>query len=494
MIARYQRLQGKEILLLVGIDEHSINVARKAEELGLKPKEYCDQMADIYQSFFKDLNINYGRLIRTSDIDHHQVVSQLILRLAEKGYIYPGKYEGWYCSSCEAFYRERDLVDGHCPVHKFLEPEWIVEYNYYFRLSSFEEEIYKYITDNPQWIKPVSRRNEILKRLEEGLEDISISRSGTDWGIDVPSKIRGYINDQYGELDLEDFNSEFENQKVYVWFDALLNYVTGAGYNKDSFSQTWPADLELIGKDIIWFHAVIQSAVLLALDISLPKQIYAHGFLTLEGEKISSSQGNVLYPKDIIDEFGLDPLRYYLFRRISFGQDGNFSRRDFIEVYNTSLANVLGNLVYRSFKMVEKYFGGVIPEPEQSRDVDQSLLDNLNTTIKEVENQLDDLELSQALLTVENFLRKTNGYIDQTAPWKIEDRSRLATVIYHLLNAIYNGVILLKPFIPESSDKILSKFGNDNIKSWPDDGATYLKSGCEINSGEPLFPRIENNK
>lgn len=492
VLARYHRLKGNDVFLQVGIDEHSLNVVKKAKSLELSPREYCDQMAEVYQEFFHDIGVDYQCFIRTSDSDHEQVVLDVLFKLAKKGLIYPGKYEGWYCPSCETFYRERDLIDGRCPVHDFLEPNWICEYNYYFRLSAFRKQILRFLRSNPSWIVPKSRYNAVLQRIKDGLEDISISRGVLDWGIKIPIEILDYVDPLEIELEKVELVEHLKNQKVYIWFDALLNYVTAAGYEKSNFYQLWPANLQLIGKDIIWFHAVIQFAVLSALDLQLPVKIFAHGFITLEGKKISSSRGNLLYPKEVIKDFGIDPLRYYFFRRISFGQDGDFSWGDFLEIYNSSLANVLGNLVHRSIKMTEKYFGGVIPELGKLDDVDLSLLNYSKETITFVEESFARLELSKGLIKIEEFLRRVNRYIDETMPWKIGDERRLATVIFCLLHAIYLGTILLKPFIPDTVIKIMNQLGQDQEVCWPE-ADRYIKSGRKVQSVEPLFPRLDIN-
>lgn len=460
-------------------------------------------MAQVYQEFFRVLQVDYQRLIRTSDEDHQRVVQDVVLRLAKAGYLYPARYEGWYCPSCEAFYRERDLVEGHCPVHPFLQPQWISEYNYYFRLSAFEEPIRTYLESHPDWIQPETQRKAIRRRLEDGLEDISISRAVSDWGIPVPQELAecvdwstiagpdsveadGRIASSQGEL-----TQRLQSHKVYVWFDALLNYITGAGYGTPGFADLWPADVQVIGKDILWFHAVIQSAILIALDLPLPKKIVVHGFITRDGRKISSSLGNLIYPQEVIERFGLDPLRYYFFRRVSFGLDGDFSWSEYIETYNASLANILGNLVYRSLKMTEKYFRGMIPESGPRTDAEDVLIMDRDRVIREVGVLLDRLELSQGLARIEEFIRRTNRYIDETTPWAIGGGERLQTVIAHLLDAIYHIALILQPFIPGTAAEVIVRLAQKGFL-WPDaDEALHILSGESVTVGEPLFPRFE---
>lgn len=501
VIARYRRLRGETVYLQVGIDEHSINVARKAEELGVVPQVYCDGMAEVYREFFRSLQIDHQRLIRTSDPDHRRVVQDVVLRLAQAGFIYPAQYEGWYCPSCEAFYRERDLVDGHCPVHTFLKPEWITEYNYYFRLSAFEEPIRAYIEAHPGWIAPEVYRNGILRRLADGLEDVSISRNVSEWGIPIPAGLSESVDwSGLGGEDSSDGSAEgqaewakrLENHKVYVWFDALLNYVTGAGYGTPALAERWPADLQLIGKDIVWFHGVIQPAVLLALGLPLPKKILVHGFITRDGRKISSSLGNLIYPQEVIERFGVDPLRYYFLRRVSFGQDGHFAWPEFIETYNASLANMFGNLVYRSVKMAEKYFQRLIPVSGPRTECEAALIADRNRTVEEVGGLLDQFQLSLGLRRIEEFVRRTNRYIDETAPWTICDQERLRTVIAHLLDAIYHIAVLLQPFIPGTAEEVAARLAQDGRLHWPAaDESLHLAAGAVVSVGKPLFPRCE---
>ncbi|MGQ9631902.1 MAG: methionine--tRNA ligase [bacterium] len=483
VLARYHRMKGDDTYFLMGNDEHSVNVERKARELGLDPKEYCDMMAEKFKEIWGSLDISYNDFIRTTEPRHIRAVRAFFQKMYDKGDIYKAPYEGWYCIGCERFYREKDLVEGKCPHHQTA-PTWIKEENYFFALSKYRDCILEHIEKHPDFIRPEIRRNEILNVLREGLEDISVSRSTFHWGIPLP-------------ID--------ESQVVYVWIDALINYISALGYagDDDKFKRYWGPNTthHIIGKDITRFHCIIWPAMLMAAGLPLPKTVFGHGFVYLKGERMSKSLGNVVDPLDIVKDFGPDPLRYFLMRESSFGKDGNFTWEGFIERYNGDLANDLGNLLHRTLNMIKMYQDGEIlaPSPESTPN-DESLkslaMGTLGEVAKYIDDYEDDIEFHNALARIWETVNGANKYIDGEAPWQLYKdgkMERLATILYNVAEVIRIIAILIKPFMPRTAERIGRQLGYDVRESDFSEVARWggLKPGTKIELGEPLFPRIE---
>lgn len=478
VLARFMRMEGYEVHFQMGNDEHSTNVQKAAKAKGLDTKKYCDEMREHFTSIWKKLEISYDGFIQTSEERHHFATQKLFQKILKSGDIYEGEYEGWYCESCEAFYTEKDLVEGKCPNHQ-KEPRWLKEKNFFFKLSKYQEALLEHIRANPNFILPEIRRNEILSLLEQGLEDISVSRSGSDWGIPLP-------NDN--------------SHVVYVWFDALINYLTAIGYGSDDaqFEKWWPAQVHIIGKDITRFHCVIWPAMLMSAGLELPESIFGHGFVYLRGEKMSKSLGNVVTPMDVADVYSPDALRYYLLRNSSFGADGNFTWEDFIKRYNSDLANDLGNLLNRSLGMAHKYFSGKIQKGEEA-EIDQALILKAGEVGKKVRQALNykngDLEFHQALAAIWELIAATDKYIDQSAPWtlkKNQEETRLNQVLYNIFNCIRLVGMWLYPFLPSTCHKIYEQLNLDFPKNFIEGAAwTAMKSEHQLGTASPLFPRIE---
>jgi methionyl-tRNA synthetase len=472
VIARYKRLAGFDTHLLMGNDEHSQNVYKRAVERGMDPLAYCDQMEQEFRSVWKQLDISFDDFIRTTQARHRTAVQKLAQIAFEKGDIYEGFYEGWYCVSCEAFKQEKDLVDGKCPLHPTLTPEWIREKNYFFRLSKYRDRLLAHLSEHPEFLEPDVRRNEILKLLEAGLEDISVSRAGQLWGIPLP------------------FAPE---NVIYVWFDALICYAAGVGYGTDEalFTKWWPADLHIVGKDITRFHTVVWPAMLMSAALPLPKQVFGHGWVNFGGQRMSKSLGTSLDPSDVAAKFGPDPLRLYLVKEISYGGDGDFTWERYEERYNVDLANNFGNLVSRLAAMAEKY--------RQSRLAAAGsggrLADVAGAAVKRYRAAMDRLALHEGSAAAFQIIDATNEYIAEQAPWTLAkdpaNASRLDEALYNVAEAIRIAATLLAPVMPASCAEVLRRVGASNELRLDRDAAWRSDAARQIVKGAALWPRSE---
>ena len=480
-MARYKRLTDVDVLFVTGSDEHGQKIQRKAAEQNITPKEYVDKIVAGFQALWEKLNISNDEFIRTTENRHYNVVQEIFKKIYDKGDIYKSTYEGLYCTPCETFWIERQLVDGKCPDCG-RPVETVQEESYFFRMSKYQDRLLQFIEDNPDFIQPVSRKNEMINFIKGGLEDLCISRTTFDWGIPVP----------------------IDNKHViYVWFDALSNYLTAAGYLSDTekFNKFWPADIHLVGKEIVRFHTIIWPIILMALELELPKKVYGHGWLVVDGDKMSKSKGNVIDPVALIDEFGADSIRYFLLREINLGLDGNFSREALIQRINADLANDLGNLLHRTLSMVNKFNGGLVKNTKVLEDVDTELIALAQNTVKQYQDSMDKMEISVAIRTVWNLISRSNKYIDLTGPWALaKDESkqeRLQTVMYNLIESLRIISVLIAPFMPNTAPKIwkqlglgeFSKVKFKDIKEW---GTVMTET--KVEQPEQIFPRIEEEK
>lgn len=479
VLARFKRLMGYDVFFLMGVDEHSLNVAKQAEKHQMDPHDYCDTMAEKFEEVWHKLDIQYDRFIRTTDADHVTSVQTLFSKIYENGDIYKGAYTGWYCVSCEHFIPEKELVDGKCPVHK-REPQWLEEENYFFRLSKYQDALLTHIEKNPTFIEPEIRRNEILNVIKGGLDDISVSRSTETWGIPVP----------------------FDNTHVvYVWFDALINYITGAGYatDHDKFDRIWPANVHVIGKDITRFHVVIWPAMLMAAGVPLPEQVFAHGFVYLGGEKMSKTAGTALDPVSLAEIYGPDPLRYFLMREIPFDRDGDFLMEHYENRYNHDLANDWGNLVQRVLSMVKRYRDGKVPAGNKAyiTEVIQEWKTLHTELIDTIESLYDELKFSAVLVKIWQLIQLSNRFVEVQAPWALyksdKNSQELDDTLYALLEMIRIINILLVPVLPTISGRIRKQLNIDtdftiaHAEIWGE-----LQEGHVLGDIEPVFPKVKS--
>ncbi|MTV48439.1 methionine--tRNA ligase [Heliobacillus mobilis] len=484
-IARYKRLRGFDVRFLTGLDEHGQKIERSAKAKEMEPIQYLNQLADTFLAVWKQYQIEYDDFIRTTEERHKKAVQTIFQKIWDNGDIYKSEYEGWYCTPCEAFWVERQLkeVDNQRLCPDCDRPvELVKEESYFFRMSKYQDRLLKHIEENPDFIQPTSRRNEMISFIKQGLEDLCVSRTTFKWGIPVP------IN---------------ENHVIYVWFDALSNYITALGYGSDDqelYQRYWPADVHLVGKDIVRFHTVIWPIILMALGEPLPKQVYGHGWFMLDSGKMSKSKGNVVDPVELANKYGVDAMRYYFAREMTAGQDAYYSEESLIGRINTDLANDIGNLLHRSLSMVERFSGGVVKKasPEAEGPLEKEIQALAEKVVHEYSTLMDKYDLSGAHGAIFKLVGRMNKYVDERAPWalnkKPEARAELEAVLYHMVESLRLAAILLKPVMPNIPQKIFAQLGivdREDLQGWEGTLWGQFPDGVTVQKGEPLFPRID---
>lgn len=483
VMARFKRLTGHEVYFMTGTDEFGDKIQKTADKAGVSPKEFVDKIAASAKDLWKLMNISYDRFIRTTDEDHKAAVQNIFKKLYAQGDIYKGSYEGWYCRPCESYWTETQMTDKKCPDCG-RDTELVKEEAYFFKLSKYQDRLMEHIKTHPDFIQPESRKNEMINNfLKPGLEDLCVSRSTVKWGIPVPFD---------------------DGHVIYVWIDALSNYISALGYsteNDELFKKFWPADVHLVGKEIIRFHTITWPIMLMALGVELPKKVFGHGWFVFEGDKMSKSKGNVVDPKVLSKRYGADVLRYFMLREVVFGQDGNFTNELFLNRLNSDLANDLGNLVSRTVAMVDKYFDGTIPIEHKEGDFDNELIELALETPEKVEEAIDKFQFNIALSEIWKLISRTNKYIDETMPWVLAkdeaNKPRLARVLYNLSESIRFISVLISPFMPSTAQKILEQMGikKGDVTSWESlEFWGEYPAEIKVKRGETLFPRIEVEK
>ncbi|MDK2820663.1 MAG: methionyl-tRNA synthetase [Clostridia bacterium] len=479
-LARYKRLRGYDVYFLTGSDEHGQKIQRKAQEANLPPIKYVDQLVASFKGLWQRLNISNNDFIRTTEQRHKQVVQKLLQKIYDQGDIYKSSYEGWYCTPCETFWTERQLEDGNCPDCG-RPVELVKEESYFFRMSKYADRLLQYIKDNPEFIQPISRRNEMISFIESGLEDLCISRTTFDWGIPVPMDPK---------------------HVVYVWFDALTNYISALGYGTEEdhlFHKYWPSAVHLVGKDIVRFHTVIWPIILMAAGIDPPRQVFGHGWLLVDGGKMSKSKGNVIDPIGLIERYGADAFRYSLLREMPYGADGYYNEEVLVNRLNTDLANDFGNLLSRTTAMIKKFNGGEIIAPTEQEEIDNELINMSKETQEQLDSALNNFEFSRALASIWRFINRANKYIEETAPWTLakdtNKKARLQTVLYNMAESIRHATIMVSPFMPGVPVRVWEQLGITDVPSahtWESIAEWGgIPAGTKINRGSPLFPRID---
>ena len=472
-ITRYKRQMGYDVFFQTGTDEHGQKIEEKAKEAGVSPQEYVDKIAAEIKRIWDLMNTSYDKFVRTTDKEHEKKVQKIFRKLYNQGDIYKGVYEGWYCTPCESFFTESQLKEGKCPDCG-REVKKAKEEAYFFRMSKYQKRLEEYIESHPHFIEPISRKNEMVNNfLKPGLQDLCVSRTSFKWGVPV------------------DFDPK---HIIYVWIDALTNYITFIGYDPEGsteqFKKLWPANLHLIGKDILRFHTIYWPILLMALDLPLPEQIFGHPWLLMSNDKMSKSKGNVIYADDLVEHFGVDAVRYYLLHEIPFSGDGNITYELLIERINGDLANVLGNLVQRTISMAKKYFNKKVEYKGRKEDLDDELITQINNLRDKIDEKMKTLEVAESISVIFEVLRASNKYIDETTPWILakeeNKKERLETVLYHLLESIRVCAIKLEPFLPSTSQEILRQLNTEDKTE-----QLNLNNKYELNDPEVLFARID---